>query len=498
MDLASSGHTGLPDMNRLEALPAKFWSLFQARLDALGVDEETIRRFDFLGPDLGDTLRLPLQQWLAREEGSLNSLAVAFLRLQEQLSWNELQQVFGGVLAAEMRSVGLAFATLHDQFGFSLRLGALGGRWILSDRHLFHPDAVMGSSAATSRIYVATAEDATPWPGDGALLDLGCGGGALALALQPTAARVAGCDISARAIALARINVMLNGLREAQALAFREGDLFAPCSGERYSRIVCQPPFIPDVGLGHGATFASGGALGDAVTLRILRELTAHLAPGGRAVLCVEWAGGEADSWRRRVLQALEGQPLLGIHCEMFRTPMEDYCALLAPYLHPPASSSYGEFLKGMLAHYRKVGIDAIDLVMHFLELDEESSARHAVRQVPLASLDHVSAGFADAAFHALRIAYAPDEAFRKVTLRAPSGFRLLAQDDDTADTVNVEFGPGALLPGGQLPAQAASILALAGDGAELGEVVSALDGTAESNEGLIRQMLAQGLLYAA
>jgi SAM-dependent methyltransferase len=494
MALTDRANDWLPDIAPLAALPATFWAQFAARLDAIGVDESALRRFDFIGPDLGDAFRLPLQQWSARAEGTLPALAVAFLRLQESVRWAELQQLFGGGLAKEMRAAGLAVETASDEFAFTLRLGALGGARILADRHLFHPDAVMGSSAATSRIFTAAAIDGAPLPNEASLLDLGCGGGALALALRPLAPRVAGCDISARGIALARINAMLNGLSDGTAPDFRSGDLYAPFEGQRFTRIVCQPPFIPEAGA--AATFASGGPLGDAITLRVLRGLANHLTPNGRAVLCVEWAGGDARPWRQRVLDAMADHPMHGIHCELFRTPMEDYCTLLAPYLHPPASPGYGPFLKQMLNHYKGQGIAAIDLVLHFLEPAPDGVSRHAVRQVPLGSLDHVTAGYADAALAALRLAHAPDEALAQAQLRSPHGFRVLSPADPQADAVDVEFAPEALLPNGQLPAIAASVLSLAADGLDASEILAALPGSAEANQTLLRQLLAQGLIY--
>jgi methylase of polypeptide subunit release factors len=484
----------LPEIGPLAALPAPFWAQLAARLDAIGLDESVLRRFDFIGPDLGDAFRLPLQQWSARAEGTLPALAVAFLRLQEPVSWAELQQLFGGTLAKEMRAAGLAFESASNQFAFALRLGSLGGVRILADRHLLHPDAVMGSSAATSRIFTAAAIDSVPLPAEASLLDLGCGGGALALALRTLATRVTGCDISSRAVSLARINAMLNGLSNGDSPEFREGDLYAPFENNRFTRIVCQPPFIPESGT--AATFASGGPLGDAITLRVLHGLADHLTPNGRAVLCVEWAGGDAHPWRQRVLDALAHHPMHGIHCELFRTPMEDYCTLLAPYLHPPASPGYGPFLKQMLDHYKRQGITSIDLVLHFLEPAPDLVARHAVRQVPLGSLDHVTAGYADAALAALRLAHAPDEALASTPLRSPHGFRVLSPADPQADAVDVEFAPEALLPNGQLPAIAASVLALAADGLDASEILAALPGSAEANQTLLRQLLAQGLLF--
>jgi SAM-dependent methyltransferase len=379
-------------------------------------------------------------------------------------------------------------------------MGALNGMRILGDRALFHPDAVMGPSAATSRIFHAAATDTMPWGPDASLLDLGCGGGALALALWPHAAVRLGADISQRAIRMAAMNRMLNaGLSNEPSPVFAQGNLFAPVAGRRFRRIVCQPPFLPDTG--SGSTFSAGGPWGDAITMDILRQLHNHLEPEGRAVLCVEWAASSdhhdgAPLWRSRVRQATAGQPLLGLHCELFRTSAEDYCTLLAPYLHPLGQPAYGNFLRRMLHHYQQQGIEWIDLVVHFFQPALDCPPVQAVRQVPLSALDHVTAQYADRGFQAMRLANAPDPALLAANLLAPAGFRVVALHPHPPPNVTVEFAPESLLAGGHLPLEAVAVLEAA-SGISGQEVLSMLPGSREENLNLIRQMLLQGLLFA-
>lgn len=486
----------LPSLELGSVWPDSCWDRFRLRLDALGIDEGSLRRYDFLGPDLGDALRLPLQQWAARQEGTLAALAIAFLRLGEPLSWSEVQQVLGGDIAKAMRDSGLLTAGGADQFCFGLRLGALDSRLILSDRNLFHPDSVMGASAATSRVHVAAGVGSSAWGEDASLLDLGCGGGALALALAPLASRVVGSDISTRAIALARVNARLNGLADGSAAPqFRCGDLFEPVEGQRFSRLVCQPPFLPEAGA--AATFATGGPRGDGITLRILRQLSRFLRPDGRAVLCVEWAGGNSLSWQQRVEDALADHPWTAIHFELFRTPMADHCTLLAPYLCPPSSPDYGAYLKNMLNHYQAAGIEWIDLVMHVLEPADSGTALQALRHVPLESLDHLTAGFADIAIQALRLSAATEAELLDSQLHAPAGFQLLQPGSDAGEAIEVTFAAEALLPRGQLPAIAAAVLEAAGNGTPARDILRLLPLPSEQAVTLLRQLLAQGLLFA-
>lgn len=77
-------------------------------------------------------------------------------------------------------------------------------------------------------------------------LDLGCGSGALALALA--AARPAwsmlAVDLSPAACALTRRNA--EGLGLAERVEVREGDWYAPVTGERWELIVSNPPYVAD------------------------------------------------------------------------------------------------------------------------------------------------------------------------------------------------------------------------------------------------------------
>jgi release factor glutamine methyltransferase len=77
------------------------------------------------------------------------------------------------------------------------------------------------------------------------LLDLGCGSGAIALALahERPQTQVVGIDIEPRALAFSTANAQHLGLANVE---FRTGHWFAPVSGERFDLIVANPPYIAD------------------------------------------------------------------------------------------------------------------------------------------------------------------------------------------------------------------------------------------------------------
>lgn len=120
-------------------------------------------------------------------------------------------------------------------------------------------------------------------PSCGTILDLGCGWGAIGTVVG---ARAPGCrvylvDLNRRAVELARKNLALNGVNNAEV---REGDGFAPFAGLHFDLILTNPPV----------------RAGKAVIYRLLEEAAAHLVPGGRFAAVIGNKQG-ADSYRNKV-----------------------------------------------------------------------------------------------------------------------------------------------------------------------------------------------------
>ncbi|WP_110677394.1 peptide chain release factor N(5)-glutamine methyltransferase [Salinicola sp. RZ23] len=138
----------------------------------------------------------------------------------------------------------------------------------------------------TERLVEAALEVATA--AQGALLDLGTGTGAIALAFASERPdwRVLGADVEPQAVALASANAARLGLNNAR---FVTSDWFDALAGERFAIIVSNPPYIDadDPHLGRDdvrfeprrALVAADAGLAD------LRALVAsapdHLEPGG-------------------------------------------------------------------------------------------------------------------------------------------------------------------------------------------------------------------------
>lgn len=122
------------------------------------------------------------------------------------------------------------------------------------------------------------------------ILDVGTGSGCIATGLAvrlPSAALVA-TDISVNAIEIARRNAAKNGV--ADRIEFRHGDLFAAVSGELFSAIVSNPPYIAtdeipkldaDVRDHEPRAALDGGSDGLQIIRRLVTQATANLEAGG-------------------------------------------------------------------------------------------------------------------------------------------------------------------------------------------------------------------------
>jgi SAM-dependent methyltransferase len=140
-------------------------------------------------------------------------------------------------------------------------------------------------------------------------LDLGTGCGILALHASRHSGRVVATDISERALAYARFNAAVNGIRNVE---FRLGSLFEPVAGERFDHIVSNPPFVitPRGGDVPAYEYRDGGRVGDAIVAEVIAGASSHLEPGGVAQLLGNWEYHAGADGLERVRTWLEGTEL--------------------------------------------------------------------------------------------------------------------------------------------------------------------------------------------
>jgi len=151
------------------------------------------------------------------------------------------------------------------------------------------------------------------------VLDLCTGSGCLAIlaARAFPRAQVHAADVSAAALAVARINVKRHRLQKRVRLV--RSDLFDRLRGERYDLIVSNPPYVaaqamrrlpPEYRYEPGLALAAGRDGLDLVA-RILEQAPAHLAPGGLLVC-------EVGEGRRAVERRFRQAPLAWPQDEVF------------------------------------------------------------------------------------------------------------------------------------------------------------------------------------
>ena len=132
-------------------------------------------------------------------------------------------------------------------------------------------------------------------------LDVGTGCGIQTFHLLAHARHVTATDISERALAFTRFNLLLNApaldidpQNPQDRVSLREGSLLDPVAGERFDLVVSNPPFVitPRVA-GESAeeqfTYRDGGLPGDEIVSTMVRHLPSVLVPGGRAQMLGNW-----------------------------------------------------------------------------------------------------------------------------------------------------------------------------------------------------------------
>ncbi|WP_457974852.1 DUF7059 domain-containing protein [Arthrobacter sp. D1-17] len=143
-------------------------------------------------------------------------------------------------------------------------------------------------------------------------LDLGTGCGIQTFHLLHHSDHVTATDISERALAFTRFNVLLNAealqvdpARPADRVALRLGSLLEPVAGEKFDLVVSNPPFVitprsAGEAAGDQFTYRDGGLPGDGIVATLVQSLPDVLAPGGTAQMLGNWEITAGLSWEER------------------------------------------------------------------------------------------------------------------------------------------------------------------------------------------------------
>lgn len=187
-----------------------------------------------------------------------------------------------------------------------------GNLWVASDLGSeqrpgpLRRDHVLGIGGAS----LTLAQTVMRAPVDRAL-DLGTGCGIQSFHLLSHARHVTATDISERALAFARFNLLLNApaldvdpQHLGDRISLRLGNLLEPVAADRFQLVVSNPPFVitPRTGGPEDTyTYRDGGLAGDAIVENLVRDLPGVLSPGGSAQLLGNWEIGGSTAWDRRI-----------------------------------------------------------------------------------------------------------------------------------------------------------------------------------------------------
>lgn len=171
-------------------------------------------------------------------------------------------------------------------------------------------------------------EQAHDLPPRSKVLELCTGTGAVSVRLARRGHTVTAVDISRRAVANARLNALVNGVR----IDARRGDLFGAVTGERFHAVVANPPYVPaPPGAPHSGPHRAwnAGEDGRMILDRICRDVPRHLEPGG-SVLLIHSSLSDIDATREQLEQrGLETEVLVEEH-----VPLGPIAASRADWLH--------------------------------------------------------------------------------------------------------------------------------------------------------------------
>jgi SAM-dependent methyltransferase len=208
-------------------------------------------------------------------------------------------------------------------------------------------EQVLGVGAAS-----LTLAAATPRRRVGRVLDVGSGCGIQAMLAEDHASAVVATDRNPRAVGFTRLAAGLAGID----IDAREGDLLAPVAGDRFDLVVSNPPFVVSPTARY--TYRDAGLDADEVCRRLVHDLPAALAPGGIAVLLVNWLHVEGEDGNDRVRSWFDGTGCDGWVVQRELAAPEDY--VTAWLRDTDEGVRFDEFYEAWLDWFEQRRVDAV------------------------------------------------------------------------------------------------------------------------------------------
>ncbi|SEI39566.1 Methyltransferase small domain-containing protein [Arthrobacter sp. yr096] len=210
-------------------------------------------------------------------------------------------------------------------YGWDANADGSGGAelWVASDlaahqqAGVLRHDHVLGIGQASTTLVQTTFRQHSK-----RALDLGTGCGIQTFHLLHHCEHVTATDISERALAFTRFNLLLNAAQLEldphnleSRVSLRLGSLLDPVAGERFSLVVSNPPFVITPRRGGESssdqfTYRDGGLPGDEIVASLVQSLAGILEPGGSAQMLGNWEIAAGTDWKDRPMAWLQGSGL--------------------------------------------------------------------------------------------------------------------------------------------------------------------------------------------
>lgn len=185
--------------------------------------------------------------------------------------------------------------------------------------------------------------------------DMCTGCGIQAILASRHSERVVATDFNHRVIDFARFNAWLNGATNVEVL---EGSYFEPVRDNRYDLVVTNPPYV--ISPESDYLFRDSGLPGDTVSRQVVRQAPSVLAEGGFATILISWVHDPGEHWARPLREWIDGS-----RCDVWLL----HYATVDPTTHAANWNAelsqhdpevFGETLDRWLAHFKRLGIEAI------------------------------------------------------------------------------------------------------------------------------------------
>ena len=449
----------LPDISKMTSVPPAVWRALGTRLRAIGVTLARVQEVTQVGVFMLDAARAPIRKWHLRKMHDAAALAMRMLMFDDGLSRVDAESALGEVPLDTLVDAGFIIRLDDGNYVSPFNLNLVGNIFVICD-HLSHgSDAVMGAGQTTTFMCDAS----RPSRRLRGALDVGCGAGTGALNLAAQVDHVIGVDINPRAVALSRINASLNGMGNAE---FREGDMFAPVAGRKFDLIISQPPFVSTPPGLTVASYESGGARGDELPMRLLREIPAHLAKNGRAVILAEWPELPGESVEQHVRAALAAPDIKLLILQCPGSSLNDYCAIYAAADHPNLGPEFERDTMLRREHLEAMGIRGLRIAINILQHSAEPpTGWTAAVDIQGAGQIILSSERIDKMIAARDLASCGQDALLAATLRIPDGTAFIEERSGLEAGVNFKLmarlSPWLLVRPAELNADALRLLAL-------------------------------------